>query len=168
MDVRVLRRFLTGLVLVAVSAAPVLATDPPHRATFGRGATPDNPLRIREVSDEDWPASGDPVEILRAEIDERGPGTDDDQIVMLVSIIGGCGHHEFDLVWAGVFLESYPEQVDVHLVHDAGEDSCRSRILQLIYVDIGLGGPLGINLYPGPGYGAGRATRLEYGFDEAF
>lgn len=49
-----------------------------------------------------------------------------DTLKVNVGYSGGCADHEFTLLWSGMFLESYPVQADLFLLHDNKEDICEA------------------------------------------
>ena len=50
----------------------------------------------------------------------------DDTLVINVSYSGGCKAHQFTLIASDTFLESFPVQLHVSLVHDAMGDTCEA------------------------------------------
>ena len=57
---------------------------------------------------------------------EQAPFIDGDTLTVTVSYSGGCREHDFTLVPADVFMESYPVKFNVTLVHDARGDPCEA------------------------------------------
>ena len=50
----------------------------------------------------------------------------DDTLNISVSYSGGCENHQFTLVASDTFLESFPVQLHVSLVHNANGDTCEA------------------------------------------
>ncbi len=50
----------------------------------------------------------------------------DDMLTISVSYSGGCEEHQFTLVVSEEFLESFPVQLHVSIVHDANNDPCEA------------------------------------------
>lgn len=61
---------------------------------------------------------------------------DEDTLTLDISSSGGCQNHSFDLTWAGGFFESLPVQVDLHLYHDANNDSCEALLMKTLQFDL--------------------------------
>lgn len=58
-----------------------------------------------------------PVHILAARI--MG-----DMLILRAEYSGGCAEHRFQLEAADAFMESYPVQLAIRLIHDDGNDPC--------------------------------------------
>jgi hypothetical protein len=59
-----------------------------------------------------------------------------DTLEATVTYGGGCREHDFALVFANVFLESYPVQMRGMLSHDANGDMCRALLGQTLHFDL--------------------------------
>ncbi len=59
-----------------------------------------------------------------------------DTLQLNVSYSGGCETHQFTLVTAGIFLESFPVQLNVSVVHNANGDSCEAWLTEDFHFDL--------------------------------
>lgn len=67
----------------------------------------------------------------------RAVSMDGSHLTLEVEYAGGCGEHLFDLVaWNG-WLESYPVQVGIVLVHDDRGDRCEALVREELVFDLG-------------------------------
>ena len=69
----------------------------------------------------------------RYEIETRGddaPAIRDNTLTITMSYSGGCEDHDFTLVAADAFMESYPVQLAVSVAHDAHGDRCRAYLTE--------------------------------------
>lgn len=66
----------------------------------------------------------------------EGLAVDGDVLRVSIGTGGGCERHTWSACWNGVILDSYPEQVDVVLVHDGHGDRCDAYLTTDIQVDI--------------------------------
>ncbi len=71
----------------------------------------------------------DPVDVLDAQIEG-------DVVTLSVGHSGGCEKHNYALCYTGEFLESYPVQAPMHLIHDAGGDTCDAYLEQELHFDL--------------------------------
>ena len=60
----------------------------------------------------------------------------DDTLAINVSYGGGCAEHQFTLVSSGVFLESFPVQLNVSLAHNANNDPCQAWLTDDYHFDL--------------------------------
>ena len=67
---------------------------------------------------------------------DQAPFIDGDTLTVTVSYGGGCREHDFTLVPADVFMESYPVKFNVTLVHDAHGDPCRAYPTETYVFDL--------------------------------
>jgi hypothetical protein len=58
-----------------------------------------------------------------------------DVLTLQVEHGGGCAEHEYSLCF-GAFLESYPVQSELRLIHDANGDNCEAWISQAVDFDL--------------------------------
>lgn len=68
-----------------------------------------------------------------ATIDSASIGGD---VLLLYMSHGGCTPHTFELLTAGVFLESYPVQVPARLAHDGKGEHCRALFRPIARFDL--------------------------------
>lgn len=59
-----------------------------------------------------------------------------DIITVRISYSGGCKDHDFQACWEGSFMESYPVQARIKLIHDAHGDACEALISQVVAIDL--------------------------------
>jgi len=71
----------------------------------------------------------DPVEILDAKLEAP-------LLTLTVRYGGGCARHDFDLIVASGWRESYPVQVDVDLAHDGHSDVCDALPTETVRFDL--------------------------------
>lgn len=55
---------------------------------------------------------------------------ENDTLTAVVRYGGGCRLHQFDLRFSGVFMESYPVQVNAKIIHNANNDMCKAYLLE--------------------------------------
>lgn len=101
--------------------------------------TPDErpPEQAKESTDAPIPIAsscapghpGDPVTL-------RVMGIEDDLLHLSARYSGGCQDHDFAACWDGAFLESFPVQARLQVLHDAHGDSCEALITKDIYLDL--------------------------------
>ncbi len=121
-------------------------TDGPNRTTV-RGATSTLPEAYRRlvalldqlrrgiapvIVAEGHPIEGGPddaVEILDAKLDAP-------LLELTVRYGGGCARHDFDLIVASGWRESFPVQVDVDLAHDGHDDPCDALPTETVRFDL--------------------------------
>ena len=60
----------------------------------------------------------------------------DDILTLNVSYGGGCQAHEFTLVAADSFLESFPVQLRISIAHNANNDLCRAWLTEDYHFDL--------------------------------
>ena len=60
----------------------------------------------------------------------------DDMLTLTLSYGGGCGDHEFTLVAANAFMESFPVQLRVSLVHRNIDDFCERWVTEAYHFDL--------------------------------
>ena len=61
-----------------------------------------------------------------------------DTLFLEVSFSGGCADHVFTPCWDGAFMESFPVQVDIDMVHDGHNDPCDAWLTEPLALDLGL------------------------------
>ena len=59
-----------------------------------------------------------------------------DILEISVSYGGGCEEHDFDLIFDGLFLESYPVIAPTLLSHDSHDDPCEAWITEILFFDL--------------------------------
>lgn len=96
---------------------------------------------------------GAPVGPVAPDAEITGLSITADVLTIGVTYSGGCAQHDFDLFWAGSFLESFPVQAVLVLTHDAHGDLCKALISENVAFDLA---PLRA-VYQ-DGYGEGAAT----------
>ena len=69
------------------------------------------------------PWESDPYELGSG---EDAPFIENDVLTLTLSYSGGCARHDFTIFTSSHFLESYPVQLNAHLVHDAHDDPCEA------------------------------------------
>lgn len=60
--------------------------------------------------------------------DLRSMSFEEDVLTYGVAYGGGCEDHDFTLCWDGTFLESFPVQVNLRLIHNAHNDACEAYL----------------------------------------
>lgn len=60
----------------------------------------------------------------------------EDSLEISVSYSGGCKEHKFTLISSGEFLESFPVQLQVSVVHDGMGDSCEAYPTEDYHFDL--------------------------------
>ena len=71
----------------------------------------------------------DPIEVLASRFEG-------DILVLKVRYGGGCGRHDYGLCYGPEFLESYPVQTRLRLLHDAHEDLCNALLETTLRFDL--------------------------------
>ncbi|HEX55125.1 MAG TPA: hypothetical protein ENF49_03240 [Candidatus Altiarchaeales archaeon] len=61
---------------------------------------------------------------------------ENDTLKLIISYSGGCREHEFNLIWNGAFLESYPPKIELFLSHDSKDDHCEAFLTKTLYFDL--------------------------------
>lgn len=87
-----------------------------------------NPLRIKTSATEIY---YDPAAVVKSDITRN-------ILELTMRYGGGCEVHDFELYWDGLFMESYPVQVNLQLSHNSHNDVCRALITDSIYFDLTL------------------------------
>ncbi len=64
----------------------------------------------------------------------REASIDNDFLIMIVAYAGGCAEHRFRTCWDGAFVGPEPLQAVLGLQHDAGGDSCETRVTETLRV----------------------------------
>ena len=59
-----------------------------------------------------------------------------DRITFNISYGGGCQDHEFLLIGAGVYAESYPVQTQILLSHNSNNDTCLALFTDFLTFDL--------------------------------
>lgn len=59
-----------------------------------------------------------------------------DTLTVSASFSGGCAEHTITACWDGSFLESFPVQARIKLIHDANGDSCEAYLTQDFTYDL--------------------------------
>ncbi len=59
-----------------------------------------------------------------------------DILILDVSYSGGCADHDFELISNGKYKATYPPELEIKLLHDSHEDSCRGMIDKKLYFNI--------------------------------
>lgn len=85
-------------------------------------------VRLATITSE-TPPKGDEFKVSQAVIEA-------DQLKIDVTYSGGCERHNFDLYWDGSYQESFPQQVQMVLVHDANSDPCERSIQETLIFDL--------------------------------
>jgi hypothetical protein len=75
-------------------------------------------MRVPTITDSAAPVSDD--------FNINQVATKDDKLTVTVQYTGGCERHDFDLRWDGSYLESFPPQVLMRLVHNSNSDPCEA------------------------------------------
>lgn len=52
----------------------------------------------------------------------------EDVLNVSVQYSGGCKKHDFQLVWDGTEMESFPPQIQLFLIHNNNEDTCKAIV----------------------------------------
>jgi hypothetical protein len=66
----------------------------------------------------------------------RNMSVSGDTLVVEVQYAGGCAQHDFTLLVAPIFMESYPVQMSGSLAHDANGDMCRALVGRTLRIDL--------------------------------
>lgn len=98
-------------------------------------------VRLATVTSATVP-QGDEFKISQSVIEE-------DQLRIDVSYSGGCKRHNFELYWDGSYQESFPQQVQMKLVHEGNGDPCERLIQETLIFDLLNLEPAVINLSSG-------------------
>ncbi len=61
---------------------------------------------------------------------------DGDELHATLTYSGGCGDHDFDPCWNGMWLKSDPMQVDLAIVHNANGDMCKALLTEEHVFDV--------------------------------
>lgn len=72
--------------------------------------------------------NGDPIQVERSSLAGNA-------LTLQVGHSGGCGQHRYDLCY-GEFLESWPVQTTLTLIHDANGDTCEAFVTQTLTFDL--------------------------------
>ncbi|MFC1810386.1 hypothetical protein ACFLZH_02705 [Patescibacteria group bacterium] len=114
---------------------PVTATDTQPIAEDTeepKDVTPPEPVAISDVL---TPVATDKLfDELKKDPFSIGNETEEDSVTIEEDIITvkvgytGCDKHEFTAYWPATFMESFPVQAGILLVHDANEDICEMYI----------------------------------------
>lgn len=86
------------------------------------------PLRIKTSASEIY---YDPAAVVKFDITRN-------VLELTTRYGGGCEVHDFELYWDGLFMESYPVQVNLQLSHNSHNDMCRALITDNLYFDLTL------------------------------
>jgi len=66
-----------------------------------------------------------------------------DSAFITITYAGGCNRHTFEVIWSETYIETYPPQTDLMLVHNANGDACKALITEKITFNISkLTGPI--------------------------
>lgn len=76
-----------------------------------------------------WSKGIDPVSITSASVDGS-------TLTIDMTYGGGCREHRFALYARPYFMESYPVQIDICLVHDGDDDNCEALIMDSVCFDL--------------------------------
>lgn len=57
-------------------------------------------------------------------------------MLMEITYPGGCANHQFELIGQSMIMKSLPPKRSIILIHDNGDDKCRSIVTRTIEVDI--------------------------------
>jgi hypothetical protein len=90
---------------------------------------PQRPYKIQGEIGEISSKESDPFQILSAKIIGN-------KLFIEISYTGGCGMHNFRCFGNEAISKSIPPQRAIKLVHDNGDDTCKSIVKQTIEVDI--------------------------------
>lgn len=66
------------------------------------------------------------------ELDLESLSVRGDDLSIGIAYGGGCEEHDFRLCWDGTFMETYPVQVDLELIHDAHGDTCMAYVMESV------------------------------------
>lgn len=59
-----------------------------------------------------------------------------DTIIMTISYIGGCGEHNFDLIWNGSIIKTLPVKAPIYLRHISENETCKNKLIASLFFDI--------------------------------
>lgn len=62
--------------------------------------------------------------------------TKNDKLVINVQYTGGCERHDFELIWDGSYLESFPPVARMRLVHNSNGDPCKALPTEDLQFDL--------------------------------
>jgi len=74
-------------------------------------------------------AQSDGLDIRQVELAEGG-------LSVVVGYTGGCTKHEFEACWDGRFLESFPVQTQIRIIHHANNDMCEALVGKTLKIDL--------------------------------
>lgn len=61
---------------------------------------------------------------------------EEDTLHLTARFGGGCEDHEFSACWNGSFMESFPVQVRVEIIHDDKGDTCKAMVHEELQLDL--------------------------------
>ena len=61
---------------------------------------------------------------------------ENDRLHLTARFGGGCEVHEFSACWNGSFMESFPVQVRIEVVHNDKGDACKAMVHEDLQLDL--------------------------------
>lgn len=117
--------------------------------TYASGESTPNPGGCGACSCQDGELSCDPLEceigplvfacpedVVSDPVEVVSSGILGDELFLEVAFGGGCETHDFGVCYEPGFLESYPVQTSLHLIHDAQGDGCEAGMIESLRFDL--------------------------------